>query len=1727
MAARKGASNEWPKRKGLTPPPPLPPFPKKTFSNHLFKQSPGPLNAPDTAFVLSYSIIMLNTDLHNPQVKKKMTRAQFLSNNRGIDVGGQDVPADYLNAIFSAILEREIQMLPPSGNAVGGGNGVATAGGDKGGASASGNGGGRGGGKTNGIEKTDSGNASGAASSELRGGGNLVAGVFGTHWDGVLRRQANVEAYIAGSGAGGTHGGSAVGAGAHHQERDMFALFGDAALNALVDAFSATCDPRLLGRAAQGIRDIVTLAAHLREPAVANSLVIALARVVLSDVAALAELDAEAEVAAETREWGDGGGNSGGNGNGATLDAKAATATSAPTTLRSVSPGGTTPAPGAAPPHSAPRSLFALSATLASVFHASWTPDKVPASASTTVYRHETGSSGSPPSSPLAFGLRGVAPPLSLREAPTPIVASAARLAESVRSARFSAESPPPSSSSPLGGGEKADCATPITTASVPSTPVRARHESYDNLDSVQSNPHPQERVGAGVAQGGDKATAAGVLCNSLGAVPLSPSAFLLLRLVVGLSVLLDSTVVAAESLSEAWRDVWEVVLRLAISNCLPIGFLGASGGGRGGLNDVPSPLPGVTRIPSVSDALDSPIAAHGAWMAQVVPTRVLAPSDEDWTGGNAWRGRNAPRVVAPLAVLVDRLRELKLADNDAADELVTLPALLQGSRYLRSEESIAQEANAAAAQAADEKSRSSGIWSSFSSLFSGGAASSAAAVAAKRLSTSVLTAVAAAVSLPTVQRGGASPLVALIALSPTLSDASLAGMSQALATLTISDAALYDPAVSSSSSQQQSADSGIVVSAAGVSDTIASAATGEILSSLLVANARRSYIVLPAVVHHHTRLLDAAAAAAAALADAAPPLPQIVALAAILPPFFTCSPSLSFLCERAAANAFCAAVAVLSTTPLSSAKETVITLASIQLEESRGGEGGAESAPSPSRSSSGGGAFESPSQFGSSSALSPPPQPTTPVDAANSFLAAVLAFPSATFSVIALRVTGGVAALLALGGPDPIIQTRLPDGTAPPATARLASLRIFYSSCLRLLSNTQAYPFAAPGLWAALSDLGRGRVLGRMASAAGVLARGAAPGELGADDREFSEGLFTLRHWILRETLAAALIAPLSASTPEASAIALAASALLCGVGGGNDNAGASAATSTDHHYCNNNAPSPTRARAALRRWARTPDADAADAAALTAPSGVARVLREAKGISANMFLEASIAVAAAAHERAAADKEYVGALLLSVEGMAVGDVRGYAGAAALRLAENLRPRTAGPTAAADWTAVVWALASAAGALVNPLSLPAAWLSLRGPFGAELLPFSAPVTVSLGSADSSAALNTIDAAWSRVASSLAAPALVSLQRVLLAAPPGAVGAREWSAVIRGLVAPLAFVALDHALGREVGSEGAVHAWAAMGKSDNISGEDDTRAPEKPVSARAAFVTALRSAVDREIGGNKFAHTVRSLEAAETFIVACATLVKALFAACDAAAAGVELGNSVDASAKVVDDGTVTVTSTGTETTGHEELRAVTLHTITCLLRQHAQAVALHANDADAADNGVSLTRDAIEDTLRKLVLVLARGGASNAPLRFLNIWDETWTAVSRHTAPVLRDELRILGGLVLVPVAVSSVEPSLSSPVLPVSEPLPPKSKATITTTSVDMKGQTANNVEEKPAKAIATLTEQPSNVAPPPPPRRGFFRHIFAALLASEVLEPINVLDGGDGEENEQANK
>ena len=51
------------------------------FAERYHKLNPEVYKSADTAYVLAFSVIMLNTDAHNPQVKNKMTKEGFVRNN--------------------------------------------------------------------------------------------------------------------------------------------------------------------------------------------------------------------------------------------------------------------------------------------------------------------------------------------------------------------------------------------------------------------------------------------------------------------------------------------------------------------------------------------------------------------------------------------------------------------------------------------------------------------------------------------------------------------------------------------------------------------------------------------------------------------------------------------------------------------------------------------------------------------------------------------------------------------------------------------------------------------------------------------------------------------------------------------------------------------------------------------------------------------------------------------------------------------------------------------------------------------------------------------------------------------------------------------------------------------------------------------------------------------------------------------------------------------------------------------------------------------------------------------------------------------------------------------------------------------------------------------------------------------------------------------------------------
>ena len=57
----------------------------QNFAEKYYEAHPDKFRVADTAYVLAFSLIMLNTDAHSEQIEHKMSLTQFLNNNRGID----------------------------------------------------------------------------------------------------------------------------------------------------------------------------------------------------------------------------------------------------------------------------------------------------------------------------------------------------------------------------------------------------------------------------------------------------------------------------------------------------------------------------------------------------------------------------------------------------------------------------------------------------------------------------------------------------------------------------------------------------------------------------------------------------------------------------------------------------------------------------------------------------------------------------------------------------------------------------------------------------------------------------------------------------------------------------------------------------------------------------------------------------------------------------------------------------------------------------------------------------------------------------------------------------------------------------------------------------------------------------------------------------------------------------------------------------------------------------------------------------------------------------------------------------------------------------------------------------------------------------------------------------------------------------------------------------------
>ena len=82
----------------------------QSFGKRYYEQCPkSGLRSSDAAYVLAFSVIMLNTDLHNSQNKRKMTLEDFARINRNTNEG-DPMPQELLSSIYGAISADEFKI---------------------------------------------------------------------------------------------------------------------------------------------------------------------------------------------------------------------------------------------------------------------------------------------------------------------------------------------------------------------------------------------------------------------------------------------------------------------------------------------------------------------------------------------------------------------------------------------------------------------------------------------------------------------------------------------------------------------------------------------------------------------------------------------------------------------------------------------------------------------------------------------------------------------------------------------------------------------------------------------------------------------------------------------------------------------------------------------------------------------------------------------------------------------------------------------------------------------------------------------------------------------------------------------------------------------------------------------------------------------------------------------------------------------------------------------------------------------------------------------------------------------------------------------------------------------------------------------------------------------------------------------------------------------------------
>eukprot|EP01090_Pellita_catalonica_P015053 TRINITY_DN3977_c0_g1_i1.p1 TRINITY_DN3977_c0_g1~~TRINITY_DN3977_c0_g1_i1.p1 ORF type:complete len:457 (-),score=67.27 TRINITY_DN3977_c0_g1_i1:71-1441(-) len=80
----------------------------KTWSGVYYRQNPGYVPNSRSVYILAFATIMLNTDAHDPNVRVKMNRAQFIENVK-FNKGSEDIPIPVLEDLYPRIVDDEIK----------------------------------------------------------------------------------------------------------------------------------------------------------------------------------------------------------------------------------------------------------------------------------------------------------------------------------------------------------------------------------------------------------------------------------------------------------------------------------------------------------------------------------------------------------------------------------------------------------------------------------------------------------------------------------------------------------------------------------------------------------------------------------------------------------------------------------------------------------------------------------------------------------------------------------------------------------------------------------------------------------------------------------------------------------------------------------------------------------------------------------------------------------------------------------------------------------------------------------------------------------------------------------------------------------------------------------------------------------------------------------------------------------------------------------------------------------------------------------------------------------------------------------------------------------------------------------------------------------------------------------------------------------------------------------